>query len=852
MAEQTFLPRSGDVAFPEAAVANLVAHCSHATRHGPWWVRGAVHWLARGRRTRGQRRKRRNCGERPGCRRMGQEGERHGEDDTGRRRDAVSEDGRGLSDEGSDGSDEGGEDGGGRVLHCLNEFAIFPRTCGWGSFGKVKAALDMSHQLRPLAFKTYLVEALRRSRTAIFGPDGPEFLTEWEKVRRELLLQACLKHRNICPLYGVLHDVSRGELHLVMQFLPYALMIWDEEAQAFTVSRSGAKGRGNRVGSIERSSPLLSTTGAPSIQVNLYTEQAAKRIIKQILDAVDYLHSLRVVHKDIKPQNILAVRPPPSDWLVAFSLPCNTSHSAEGDAAPKSSAWSDLDAARSEEARSEDRALAGELDEEEESDDDFCFQDRRRADLPYTAVFDLAVKAARCGLSPYAAWASLQQTSHRAAPSSRISALPSVRSCLDCPRPRGASSPSEKSEVAGNHQMPYFRFPTPSSGEALWGSAESTSGEQNTSDDLASFPLSEVQRQPSPVPCYKRAKSRSSSSEPLAFLANRISQRIHLEKRRALLIRVVRCGEETVFSDAVDDPASGSPMEDALQWEDMFEADYKEALAFGEESDSTVAVSSSGESQAGYVSISEAAGPQDAGLPSRSQPAGSSLPASPPVCTRATSGEADAPFDGPAESDSCPAALRRNSSPERMLTQSTIDANRTADCTSCEGMVVRPGSSFESHRKRSSCGQEEKYPAYSEVDLTKEMDQCVWKLTDFNSATVTADGDRMTIWDSEGTRLFTPPECLGVSDANGWPGKSRDLWSVGVCLYCLLFGRPPFTGNTGLSLSINVITQALVFPDYRQLSADAADLLRGLLCKDPEKRLTSQQVRQHRWMAETV
>lgn len=36
-----------------------------------------------------------------------------------------------------------------------------------------------------------------------------------------------------------------------------------------------------------------------------YTEQDASHLIKQILEAVDYMHSQGVVHRDLKPENLL-------------------------------------------------------------------------------------------------------------------------------------------------------------------------------------------------------------------------------------------------------------------------------------------------------------------------------------------------------------------------------------------------------------------------------------------------------------------------------------------------------------------------------------------------------------------
>uniref|UniRef100_A0A8C1Y0I6 Calcium/calmodulin-dependent protein kinase 1Db n=1 Tax=Cyprinus carpio TaxID=7962 RepID=A0A8C1Y0I6_CYPCA len=45
------------------------------------------------------------------------------------------------------------------------------------------------------------------------------------------------------------------------------------------------------------------------MQLGFYTEQDASALIKQVLDAVNYLHSLGIVHRDLKPENLLYFNP---------------------------------------------------------------------------------------------------------------------------------------------------------------------------------------------------------------------------------------------------------------------------------------------------------------------------------------------------------------------------------------------------------------------------------------------------------------------------------------------------------------------------------------------------------------
>ncbi|XP_031115384.1 serine/threonine-protein kinase D6PKL2 [Ipomoea triloba] len=84
-----------------------------------------------------------------------------------------------------------------------------------------------------------------------------------------------------------------------------------------------------------------------------------------------------------------------------------------------------------------------------------------------------------------------------------------------------------------------------------------------------------------------------------------------------------------------------------------------------------------------------------------------------------------------------------------------------------------------------------------------------------------------------GTHEYLAPEIIR-GDGHG---SSVDWWTFGVFLYELLHGKTPFKGNGNRETLFNIVGQPLKFPEGSAVSYAAKDLIRGLLVKDPQKRL---------------
>lgn len=126
------------------------------------------------------------------------------------------------------------------------------------------------------------------------------------------------------------------------------------------------------------------------------------------------------------------------------------------------------------------------------------------------------------------------------------------------------------------------------------------------------------------------------------------------------------------------------------------------------------------------------------------------------------------------------------------------------------------------------------------------------KITDFNVSAMMDRYKENKIDSVEGTMYFYAPEtCTDKNDSN-FDAFPLDIWALGVTTFCLTFLELPFhsPNNNFEKLLDQIKNSEIVFPEIRKISDDLSNLMRSMLIKDPDKRITIQGLINNKWLNE--
>ena len=171
----------------------------------------------------------------------------------------------------------------------LNEYKII-KTIGKGAYAKVKLAINEKTSLK-FAIKIFKKSILKhQNRYTKNSTGGANFVNALQDVFKEIAIMKKLSHPNIIRLYEVIDDEPGDKLYMILDLAPNGeLLIWDEEITGFRVSPN-----------ISKIPSVMSKTDH-----NFIDENAIRKIMRDCIKGLNYLHENGIIHCDLKPQNIL-------------------------------------------------------------------------------------------------------------------------------------------------------------------------------------------------------------------------------------------------------------------------------------------------------------------------------------------------------------------------------------------------------------------------------------------------------------------------------------------------------------------------------------------------------------------
>lgn len=126
--------------------------------------------------------------------------------------------------------------------------------------------------------------------------------------------------------------------------------------------------------------------------------------------------------------------------------------------------------------------------------------------------------------------------------------------------------------------------------------------------------------------------------------------------------------------------------------------------------------------------------------------------------------------------------------------------------------------------------------------LDCKLDSAHLKAIDFGASKFYKRGE--TINQLIGTPDYMAPEVISKKY-----NEKCDEWSAGVIMFILLSGAPPFHGENSEEIFKKIKSGKVSFADeeWENISKDAKDLIKKLLCVKPAQRLTAAQAIKHKW-----
>nr|XP_031315952.1 serine/threonine-protein kinase 33 isoform X3 [Camelus dromedarius] len=135
------------------------------------------------------------------------------------------------------------------------------------------------------------------------------------------------------------------------------------------------------------------------------------------------------------------------------------------------------------------------------------------------------------------------------------------------------------------------------------------------------------------------------------------------------------------------------------------------------------------------------------------------------------------------------------------------------------------------------------------IDGNDEMNLNI-KVTDFGLAVKKQGRSEAMLQTTCGTPIYMAPEVINAHDYS----QQCDIWSIGVIMYILLCGEPPFMASSEEKLFELIRKGELNFKKsvWDSISDSAKSVLKQLMKVDPAHRITAKELLDNQWLTPTV
>ncbi|KXL51555.1 hypothetical protein M433DRAFT_60021, partial [Acidomyces richmondensis BFW] len=182
----------------------------------------------------------------------------------------------------------------------INHYEIIDEL-GRGTHGKVKLGRDLQDENTHVAIK--IVERYSKRRKL-----GKIVSAAEDKVKKEVAILKKARHPNIVALLEVIDDPTRKKVYIVLEWVERGEIKWRE--------------KGPKEIAMRLANEILDSDLNPDLEyVPVMTIQQARVAFRDTLLGLQYLHYQGIVHRDIKPPNLLATaehRVKISDFGVSY------------------------------------------------------------------------------------------------------------------------------------------------------------------------------------------------------------------------------------------------------------------------------------------------------------------------------------------------------------------------------------------------------------------------------------------------------------------------------------------------------------------------------------------------------